>query len=169
MAGTARPDNLKIKLEMTKYELGEWRNNNSGTYPNVKPSNLFNQKVNESWEHAFDWNSTIDYMTITIHEKCNVWRYGHASYTDQNSALNIIPNTYTKQRTLERKAGWQLWIEGLEPGTYTFKATGGLRLDMEWYFECVQTPSALVQSKVLDTINNNKLFQKCAKYQVEED
>ena len=165
MAGTAKP--TKVKKEMTQYTLGVYKNNNHGTYGTIVPENLFNQNVNESWDHAFDWNTSGDYMTLTVEYKCNIWRYAHPNYTDQSSNLDIQPQTFKKQHTLPHTVGWQLWIEGLEPGTYTFTGKGGLRLDTEWYLEMTETPSSIIKEKVLNTINNNEYFKKCLKCEIE--
>ncbi len=166
MAGTAKPSN--VNAEITDYTLGAFSTRNSRIYSAIKPSNLFNQSITGAWTTGFDWNYSGDYMTITINKKCNIWRYNGADVT-QNKALSITPATFKQQNTLTTAKGWQLWVEELEPGTYTFAYKSGYRGDFEWYLESVENPSAMIKAKVLERINNNKYFQHCVKYKIEEE
>lgn len=140
MAGTARPsDDILIgsKVEMTDYViLGDKSGNGSN-----RAKNLFNESIGGYYGDAFDWNYSGDYIDIQIDKPCNLYVYLATNAYTQNSQLNITPETYEEQHTLAKGAGWQLYVTGLQPGTYTFASIGENRNDTEWFFEEITTSS----------------------------
>jgi len=158
MAGTSKPNVEKLGKEMTDYEIVTYRSHNS-----CNPIYLFDGiEAPSNWRHSFDWNYNGDYCTITFNKKCNIWRKTLPN-NGHNNSLNITPNTYKTQHTLKNpnnSGDYELWLEGLEPGTYTFSHTGKYRGDIEWYLEEVQTESKMIKENVKDAILNHELIQK---------
>jgi hypothetical protein len=157
MAGTSKPNVEKLGKEMTDYTINEFRSNNA-VYAGCHPKYLFDGIEKTSvWWQSFDWNYSSDYCTITFNKKCNIWRKGDSS---QLNPLNISPNTFKTQHPLRGDTSeYQLWLEGVEPGTYTFSHKSGYRGDVEWYLEEVQSESQLIKNIVKNAIINHELIK----------
>lgn len=140
MAGIAKPNDeilIGSKIEMTNYKiLRDKSGNGSG-----RAGNLFNGTIGGYYGDAFDWNYSGDYIDIQIDKPCNLYVHLATNAYGQNSSLNITPETYEEQHDLYRGAGWQLYVTGLQPGTYTFASIGENRNDTEWFFEEITTSS----------------------------
>lgn len=140
MAGIAKPDNdilIGTKTEMTNYKiLGDKSSNGSG-----RAGNLFNGTIGGYYGDAFDWNYSGDYINIQINKPCNLYVYLATNAYDQNGPLAIVPETYKEQHELTKRTGWQLYVTGLEAGTYTFANNGYARNDTEWFFEEIESSS----------------------------
>ena len=156
MAGIAKPNLPDLNDEMTEYQLIKSYNTNS-PYGYGTGAALFDEKIHSypyQNKHVFSLNYKEDYLVVRVDKRCNVYRIG--TDFNQNGSLRISPSTYKKVNVVTSN-GWELYIEGLEPGTYTFTNNGAYRSDSEWFFEEVplHDASTVIKKRVLEAIKNS--------------
>lgn len=66
---------------------------------------------------------------------------------------------------------WQKMISNLPPGQYQFIQydSSNNRQDNEWFLEKIETPSVMLKTKIIETMNNNESFQRCVKYEINNE
>lgn len=158
MAGISKPNIENLGEEMTEYQiLGSYSKNQSNGYGSAY--SLFDGISNNSKSALFSLNFPTDYVKIKINKKCNLYRIGTPLAPTQMGELIITPTTYEKVNKITI-LGWELYIEGLEPGTYTFSHKQDYHSDTEWFFEEYKSPTDKLKNAIVQTIKDNELLNK---------